>query len=293
MAEATTNAWRLPHPDDGRLIYRKGQYSYLMETMPFIELELAFDKIQKTHGAKRRSEVISIKRDPEIDTYDEEIGPDSAPENLAAITTSNGGNYAPLEAGPDHEHFLKALKRESTPDSFVPDFSKAPLRSYKKYVENYASQEMLVELYRHNYEGVDYDFYIASGNSKMVWIEKIERSDPEDKMLSTYGTRKNVSPFEPLCLKPKEYLKQCTALNGNRNWTNNKGHSIKSDRSKPVEIEIMNDTYGDIMPILNKYSKNSGLNRCLRRNEHRLLRGSNCLCSGEQSGRFCKQRRLE
>lgn len=242
------------HPDNYK--YSKGNYSYTMETAPFTELELAFENLlTKCRAPRKILHGITLKEDPENDSYESEIKPDSAPASLNAITRQRDQNRGPFMHGEYNEFFLNAIKPENTPDSFIPDFTKEPLRKYEKNSYFKKQGKITIELYRVNYEGIDFDFYMAFDKVGRVWIEKIEKSDDEGKMTSTYGTRKLVSPFAPLCQKPIEYLTQCDALNINMDfegWKDGEKFALINDPSKPVDVWLFDYQYGDIGPILDR-----------------------------------------
>ena len=119
----STMKWRVcPKREDngeGQMIYGKGKYSYTTETIPFHELNLKLEKLLE-EGAKFTEEGIVIENDPEIDTYDNEVEPDTLPESLKHLVNYEH-NTAVLCTKEEYDYFSNALKPENTPDSFVPD----------------------------------------------------------------------------------------------------------------------------------------------------------------------------
>ena len=251
----STMKWRVcPKREDngeGHMIYGKGKYSYTTETIPFHELNLKLERLLE-EGAKFTEEGIVIESDPEIDTYDNEVEPDTLPESLKHLVNYEH-NTAVLCSKEEYDYFSNALKPENTPDSFVPDFTKPCLSSEKRYAELFG--DFVVEKYRVNFEGIDFDFYMASDKFMgRIWIDKLERADDDGKLVNSYGISKKVNGFKAHCLKPLEYLEQCSALNSNMECTDKDGKIIlHSDETKAFEAFAMPQSgYADISEFLEK-----------------------------------------
>lgn len=249
----STMKWRVcPKKVDngeGHMLYDKGNYSYTTETIPFNQLSLCLEKFL-VKGAKFTVEDIIIESDPEIDTYDKEVEPDTLPESLKHLVNFDP-NVAFLSTKEEYDYFSNALKPENTPDGFVPDFSKPCLSSEKRYSELFG--DFTVEKYRVNYNGIDFDFHMASDKFMgRIWIDKLERADDDGQFVNSYGISKKINGFKAHCLKPIEYVRQCSALNSNIDFDSKDGLILESDESKPFEVIVISDNYGDISEFLEK-----------------------------------------
>lgn len=190
--------WRVDSADLHELFrgeFDKGVYSYEAETIPCVELDNLFMRMEGVTlrgGLETLYSVTSL--DPEGNTYRSEIRKDLPIPGIS--------EYYRFPLG-EKEEVIQYLQ-EFLP-TFLPDFTNDPLSVQKRFSNRFFPNGFVVEEFHFTFAGVELRIDVAHDEEGNVWIDRLEKINVP---INSYGIKSKFLSFGFLDWKPFEYKNQ-------------------------------------------------------------------------------------